>query len=107
MRGRPDARTEPYELDADAACSLARGRRQGSGNLGAAVRLPEGEDENEWVAVHSQSQIRLVAEGGPKLISTAPRGAVVDFFNHVNMLYGTIAEFCNKETVRRNARPLL
>lgn len=24
---------------------------------------------------------------------------VVDFFNHVNMLYGTIAEFCTKETV--------
>lgn len=25
---------------------------QGSGNLRAAVVLPEGEDENEWIAVH-------------------------------------------------------
>ncbi|CED83826.1 mob1 phocein [Phaffia rhodozyma] len=46
----------------------------GSGNLRAAVRLPEGEDENEWIAVH-----------------------IVDFFNHINMLYGTISEFCTPE----------
>ncbi|WWC98885.1 hypothetical protein V866_005779 [Kwoniella sp. B9012] len=43
----------------------------GSGNLRTAVQLPEGEDLQEWIAVH-----------------------VVDFFNHVNMLYGTISEFC-------------
>ncbi|CAD6587697.1 MAG: Mitotic exit network component [Tremellales sp. Tagirdzhanova-0007] len=43
----------------------------GSGNLRTAVQLPEGEDSQEWIAVH-----------------------VVDFFNHVNMLYGTISEFC-------------
>ncbi|KIR25839.1 kinase regulator [Cryptococcus deuterogattii LA55] len=43
----------------------------GSGNLRTAVKLPEGEDLQEWIAVH-----------------------VVDFFNHVNMLYGTISEFC-------------
>ncbi|KAH7105370.1 Mob1/phocein, partial [Auriculariales sp. MPI-PUGE-AT-0066] len=35
----------------------------GSGN----VQLPDGEDENEWLAVHT-----------------------VDFFNHLNMLYGTV-----------------
>jgi hypothetical protein len=27
-------------------------------------------------------------------------GVVVDFFNHLNMLYGTITEFCTPETVR-------
>ncbi|KAF8320726.1 Mob1/phocein [Clavulina sp. PMI_390] len=43
----------------------------GSGNLRLAVVLPEGEDLNEWLAVHA-----------------------VDFFNHLNMLYGTITEFC-------------
>lgn len=46
----------------------------GSGNLRLAVRLPEGEDTNEWLAVHA-----------------------VDFFNHLNMLYGTVTEFCTPQ----------
>ncbi len=44
------------------------------GNLRLAVILPEGEDLNEWVAVNT-----------------------VDFFNQINMLYGTITEFCTEE----------
>lgn len=47
----------------------------GSGNLRLAVMLPEGEDLNEWVAVNT-----------------------VDFFNQINMLYGTITEFCIEES---------
>ncbi|ODQ50673.1 Sid2p-Mob1p kinase complex regulatory subunit Mob1 [Saitoella complicata NRRL Y-17804] len=43
----------------------------GSGNLKKAVQLPEGEDLNEWLAVNT-----------------------VDFFQQINMLYGTITEFC-------------
>ncbi|ORZ34153.1 Mob1/phocein [Catenaria anguillulae PL171] len=43
----------------------------GSGNLRLAVKLPEGESEDEWLAVNT-----------------------VDFFNQINMLYGTITEFC-------------
>ncbi|KAF9976126.1 MOB kinase activator 1B [Actinomortierella ambigua] len=46
----------------------------GSGNLRLAVRLPEGEDVNEWLAVNT-----------------------VDFFNQINMLYGTITEFCTPQ----------
>lgn len=46
----------------------------GSGNLRLAVQLPEGEDTNEWLAVHT-----------------------VDFFNHLNMLYGTVTEFCTPQ----------
>ncbi|URE16082.1 hypothetical protein MUK42_10474 [Musa troglodytarum] len=46
----------------------------GSGNLREAVRLPPGEDLNEWLAVNT-----------------------VDFFNQVNLLYGTLAEFCTPE----------
>ena len=45
------------------------------GNLRLAVILPEGEDPNEWIAVNT-----------------------VDFFNQINMLYGTITEFCTEET---------
>lgn len=47
----------------------------GSGNLRLAVTLPDGEDENEWIAVNT-----------------------VDFFNQINMLYGTLTEFCTPET---------
>lgn len=47
----------------------------GSGNLRNAVQLPEGEDPNEWIAVNT-----------------------VDFFNQINMLYGTITEFCTEDT---------
>ncbi|EDQ88676.1 uncharacterized protein MONBRDRAFT_35182 [Monosiga brevicollis MX1] len=47
----------------------------GAGNLRAAVRLPEGEDLDEWIAVNT-----------------------VDFFNQINILYGTITEFCTRES---------
>lgn len=43
-----------------------------------AVKLPKGEDTNEWLAVH-----------------------VVDFYNQINMLYGTITEFCSPQTCPR------
>lgn len=57
--------THQYDLMKHAAATL------GSGNLRLAVSLPEGEDPNEWIAVN-----------------------IVDFFNQINMLYGTITEFC-------------
>ena len=40
----------------------------------AIVNLPPGEDLNDWVAVH-----------------------VVDFFNRINLIYGTVSDFCTKE----------
>lgn len=43
-----------------------------------AVKLPQDEDINEWLAVH-----------------------VVDFYNQINMLYGSITEFCSPETCPR------
>eukprot|EP01092_Planopodium_desertum_P010790 TRINITY_DN48675_c0_g1_i1.p1 TRINITY_DN48675_c0_g1~~TRINITY_DN48675_c0_g1_i1.p1 ORF type:complete len:230 (-),score=9.56 TRINITY_DN48675_c0_g1_i1:96-785(-) len=62
------AGTKQFQLKKYAESTL------GSGNLRAAVRLPEGEDLNEWLAVNT-----------------------VDFFNQINMLYGTITEFCTEE----------
>ncbi|RVX69713.1 putative maintenance of ploidy protein mob1 [Exophiala mesophila] len=47
----------------------------GSGSLRKAVKLPEGEDLNEWLAVN-----------------------VVDFYNQINLLYGSITEFCSPST---------
>lgn len=61
--------------------------------------MPEGEDVQEWIAVHGACSYL-----SPTLVNIA-RGAqkltplVVDFFNHVNMLYGTISEFCTPTEV--------
>lgn len=51
----------------------------GSGSaLAQAVKLPTGEDTNEWFAVN-----------------------VVNFYNQINMLYGTITEFCSPKSCPR------
>jgi len=47
----------------------------GGGNLRDVVKLPHGEDVNEWIAAN-----------------------IVDLFNQVSMLYGTISEFCTSES---------
>jgi MOB kinase activator 1 len=47
----------------------------GAGNMREAVRLPKGEDFNEWLAVN-----------------------VVDFFNEISLLYGIITEYCQDKT---------
>jgi len=47
----------------------------GSGSMENAVKLPPGEVLNEWLAVNT-----------------------VDFFNEISMLYGTVSEFCTKES---------
>ncbi|KAF3936377.1 hypothetical protein ABW19_dt0200544 [Dactylella cylindrospora] len=43
----------------------------GSGSLRKVVMLPEGEDENEWLAFN-----------------------LVDFYNQINLLFGAVSEFC-------------
>ncbi|KAJ1508989.1 MOB kinase activator 1B [Coelomomyces lativittatus] len=47
----------------------------GSEDLKRLVKLPPEEDLNEWLAVHT-----------------------VDFYNQINMLYGSIAEYCTTES---------
>ncbi len=75
-----------------------------------AVRLPEGEDLNEWLAVHGMVPL-LLSNVRPSdlLLSTSPflhslrsgrPSVAVDFFNHLNMLYGTVTEFCTPQEVR-------
>ena len=72
----------------------------GSGNLKLAVQLPEGEDMNEWVAVNSEwcgvfldcmCEFSLCVWCLLLLLA-------VDFFNQINMLYGTITEQCTTES---------
>ncbi|KAK1787659.1 hypothetical protein P4O66_016152, partial [Electrophorus voltai] len=71
---RPKRRFEPgtqrFELHKRAQASLHSGV-----DLRAAVQLPPGEDPNDWVAVH-----------------------LVDFFNRINLIYGTVCEFCTEKS---------
>ena len=48
----------------------------GSGNLRSAVKLPAGEDYDEWLAVNT-----------------------IDFYNAINLLYGVVSEFCTEVCV--------
>lgn len=69
---RPKRKFEPgtqrFELHKKAQASLNAGL-----DLKLAVQLPAGEELNDWVAVH-----------------------VVDFFNRINLIYGTMAERCSE-----------
>ncbi|KAH9372655.1 hypothetical protein HPB48_003369 [Haemaphysalis longicornis] len=64
----PDG-THEYYMMKQVAATL------GSGNLRLAVVLGEDEDLNEWAAVN-----------------------MVDFFNQINMLYGTESELCTESS---------
>eukprot|EP00965_Chrysotila_dentata_P046869 1555488-Pleurochrysis_carterae.AAC.3 len=57
--------TRRFELHKQAAATL------GAGNLEEAVRLPAGEDLNDWLAVN-----------------------VTDFYNEISLLYGVLMDTC-------------
>lgn len=74
-------------------------------DLKAAVKLPPDEDENEWLAVHGalwrkgDSQVGLAGRRSnlsplPPLLPLA----AVDFFNRINLIYGTVCDFCDSES---------
>ncbi|KAG5573652.1 hypothetical protein H5410_063418 [Solanum commersonii] len=80
----------------------------GSGNLREAVRLPPGEDINEWLAVNSTSPLSLF----PLVYAYIMMGihwhvnitsiSAADMIgmrlpDSVNLLYGTLTEFCTPE----------
>lgn len=71
---RPKRKFEPgtqrFELHKRAQASLNAGL-----DLKLAVQLPPGEELHDWVAVH-----------------------VVDFFNRVNLIYGTISDGCTERS---------
>jgi len=59
-----------HELHKKAVATLNSGI-----DLRQAVKLPEGEDMNEWLAV-----------------------SAVEFFNRVNLVYGAVCDFCTEES---------
>ncbi|XP_053209335.1 MOB kinase activator-like 3 isoform X2 [Panonychus citri] len=74
---RPKKKFEPgtlrYSLHKHAHASLNSGI-----NLVEVVKLPPRENLSDWIAVH-----------------------VVDFFNRINLIYGTITDHCTEETCPR------
>jgi len=69
QKKKHDKGTRRWELHKHSKLTL------GSGDLQNAVRLPEGEDTTEWLAVNT-----------------------VDFFNQVNLLYGSVTVFCTTQS---------
>lgn len=71
---RPRKKFEPgtqrFELYKKAQASLKSGL-----DLRTVVQLPPGENINDWIAVH-----------------------VVDFFNRINLIYGTMSEYCTERS---------
>jgi MOB kinase activator 1 len=68
----------------------------GSGSLRKVVRLPEGEDRDEWLAVNGIPSYHLSPLIPMRRFANVD--AVVDFYNQLNLLYGSITEFCSPTT---------
>lgn len=79
--------TTSYQLRQYAEATL------GGGSLRKIVKLPEGEDENEWLAVNSKYPHPATVH-----IRVLTKLLVVDFYNHINLLYGSITEFCSPQS---------
>ena len=78
--------TSSYQLRQFAEATL------GSESLRKAVKLPDGEDLNEWLAVNGNcSHVSILL----LLINVR---LVVDFYNQINLLYGSITEFCSPQS---------
>ena len=86
---RANKGTTSYQLRQFAEATL------GSGSLRKAVKLPEGEDVNEWLAVNG---IECMPQfHGKQMMADSPY-SVVDFYNQINLLYGSITEFCSPQS---------
>lgn len=61
------------------------------------VRLPVGEHMNDWLAVHGEWGRRgdIVPYDSHHLLSIYSL-PVVDFFNRINLIYGTVSDYCNE-----------
>lgn len=86
--------TSSYQLRQFAEATL------GNGSLRKAVKLPEGEDLNEWLAVNGRHErLRSWEETIPaETLLIYESHLVVDFYNQINLLYGSITEFCSPQS---------
>ena len=65
------------------------------------MKLPEGEDLNEWLAVNGMKYwiryVEVSSRDGVTL-NILSCATVVDFYNQINLLYGSITEFCSPQS---------
>lgn len=59
------------------------------------MKLPEGEDLNEWLAVNGEKEPSFSKRQKGNADGTIK---VVDFYNQINLLYGSITEFCSPQS---------
>ncbi|XP_062075848.1 MOB kinase activator-like 1A [Humulus lupulus] len=87
----------------------------GNGNLKEVIRLSPGEDCNKWLAVNNKILFLFSRIGLKELFVCwffqlslfVVYTVAVDFFNQVNILYGTLTEFCTPTSCPvMNARPV-
>ena len=74
-----------YSLHKQASASLKSGL-----DLKEIVRLPDNEDEDDWIAVHGNQSSLIIIMFDSFFI-------VVDFFNRINLVYGIISDYCTRE----------
>lgn len=85
-----------YSLHKQAQASLNSGI-----NLRAAVKLPPGEDLNDWIAVHGtcidlcRKFLQQQGDWRSIIFTTNNIIPVVDFFNRINLIYGIVSEYCD------------
>jgi hypothetical protein len=77
-----------YSLHKQAQASLNSGI-----NLRQVVKLPDNENMNDWLAVHGI--IYHTKKKFLQLIDFFFISIVVDFFNRINLIYGTVSEYCS------------
>jgi len=79
-----------YSLHKQASASLKSGL-----DLREIVKLPDNEDEDDWIAVHGKNEFLLLQFKKSHLFFFH---IVVDFFNRINLVYGIISEYCTQES---------
>src|SRR5262249_43077811 len=85
---RPLFLTSPY-----VNASLVRG------NFKTIVQLPRYVDENEWLAANSKMNLvaRCLLTGILLKIQPNISFAVFEFFDYINLFYGSISDFCTAQ----------
>lgn len=78
------------------------------GNPKVAVKLPHGEDLNEWMAANSTLFLAFPLPWTPRP-PPAPvlmLFAAIDFYNQISVIYGTVSDFCtDRKCPKMNAGP--
>lgn len=65
------------------------------GNFKTIIELPKYVDINEWLAFNSKWMVERSRQAGLRTFSLP---SAFEFFNYVNLFYGSITDFCTSQT---------